>query len=66
MKIYVVCRDVDDYPEMGGGKFPEALFLNRENAERYAAKQHNKWSAQPEIYRDCLHAWFVEEWETED
>lgn len=66
MKIYVVFKDVDDYLENGGGTFPEAVFLNRENAERYAAKIQNEWNADPENYKECLHAWFVDEWETKD
>ena len=42
MKIYVVIEDIDDYPECGGGEYPDAVFLNYVNAEKYATKKRLK------------------------
>ena len=42
MKIYVVIEDIDDYPEGGDGEFPDAVFLNYTNAERYAKRKQQE------------------------
>ena len=39
MKIYVVIEDIDDYPECGGGAYPDAVYLNYANAEKYATRK---------------------------
>ena len=59
MKIYVVIEDIDDYPECGGGSYPDAVFLNPANAEKYA-EQKNKER------RDKRYSYYVETWETAD
>lgn len=62
MKIYVVIEDIDDYPEDGGGEYPDAVFLNYVNAERYATRKRmeaNTWGKTNVFYR-------VETWETAD
>ena len=62
MKIYVVIEDIDDYPECGGGEFPDAVFLNYVNAEKYAMRKRqeaNAWGKTDVFYR-------VETWETTD
>jgi hypothetical protein len=62
MKIYVVIEDIDDYPECGGGEYPDAVFLNYANADRYATRKKNEanaWNKTNVFYR-------VETWETAD
>lgn len=59
MKIYVVIEDVNDYPECGGGDFPDAVFLNYTNAERYVEKQRCETD-------DERITWRIETWETAD
>jgi len=62
MKIYVVIEDIDDYPEDGGGEYPDAIFLNYNNAEKYAKrkkKEANAWKKTNVFYR-------IETWETAD
>ena len=62
MKIYVVIEDIDDYPEDGGGEYPDAVFLNYVNAEKYATRKRNEakaWDKTNVSYR-------VETWETAD
>jgi hypothetical protein len=59
MKIYVVIEDVDDYPECGGGDFPDAVFLNYTNAERYVEKKRCETD-------DERITWRIETWETAD
>ena len=62
MKIYVVIEDIDDYPECGGGEYPDAVFLSYANAEKYAAKKEKEaiaWDKTNIFYR-------VETWETDD
>lgn len=59
MKIYVVIEDIDDYPECGGGSYPDAVFLNCANAEKYAEKKNKERFRQNYNY-------YVETWETAD
>lgn len=62
MRIYVVIKDIDDYLEDGGGEYPEALFLNYANADKYATrkkKEANAWNITNVFYR-------IEAWETAD
>lgn len=62
MKIYVVIEDIDDYPECGGGAYPDAVYLNYANAEKYAArkkKEVDDLDRTNVFYR-------VETWETAD
>ena len=62
MRIYVVIEDIDDYPECGGGAYPDAVFLNYTNAEKYAArkkKEVDDLGRTNVFYR-------VETWETAD
>lgn len=62
MQIYVVIEDIDDYPEMGGGAYPDVVFLNYANAEKYATrkkKEVNDLGRTNVFYR-------VETWETAD
>lgn len=62
MKIYVVIEDIDDYPECGGGEYPDAIFLNYNNAEKYAKrkkKEAKAWKKTNVFYR-------IKTWETAD
>ena len=62
MRIYVVIEDIDDYPEDGGGEYPDAVFLNYANAEKYATRKKieaNAWGRTNVFYR-------IEPWETAD
>ena len=62
MRIYVVIEDIDDYPEDGGGEYPDAVFLNYINAEKYATRKRQEaiaWDKTDVYYR-------VETWETAD
>lgn len=65
MKIYVVIEVIDDYPEMGGGEFTDAVFLNYANAEKYAKRKQQKADTMDDFYRDRS-SWRVETWETAD
>lgn len=59
MKIYVVIEDIDDYPECGGGEFPDAVFLNYVNAVRYANRKNKERFSKRYNY-------YVKTWETAD
>lgn len=59
MKIYVVIEDIDAYPEEGGGAYPDAIFLNRANADKYAERKIR------ERYFENYN-YYVEIWETAD
>ena len=62
MKLYVVIEVIDDYPEDGGGEYPDAVFLNYVNAEKYATRKRQEaiaWNKTDVYYR-------VETWETTD
>lgn len=62
MRIYVVIKDIDDYPECGGGEYPDAVFFNYTNAENYAAKKKVEANA-----RKRFNVFYkVEAWETAD
>ena len=65
MKIYVVIEDINDYPEDGGGEFPDAVFLNYVNAEKYAKRKQQETEARGGYARECT-TWRVETWETAD
>ena len=65
MKIYVVIEDIDDYPECGGGEFPDAVFLNYANAEKYATRKRQEANALDDFERDRT-SWRIEDWETAD
>lgn len=62
MKIYVVIEDIDDYPECGGGEYPDAVFLNYANAEKYAARKRKEAKA----WKKANVFYNVETWETVD
>lgn len=64
MKIYVVIEDIDDYPEAGGGAYPDAVFLNHANAEKYAEGKRQE----TDIWEFDANrtTWRVETWETID
>lgn len=62
MKLYVVIEVINDYPEDGGGEYPDAVFLNYINAEKYATRKRQEaiaWDKTDVFYR-------VETWETAD
>lgn len=59
MKIYVVIEDIDDYPEDGGGTYPDAVFLNYANAKRYAERKNRERFSK-------RYSYYVETWETAD
>lgn len=59
MKIYVVIEDIDAYPEEGGGTYPDAVFLNYTNAEKYAERKNKEKFFENYNY-------YVETWETAD
>ena len=59
MKIYVVIENIDDYPECGGGKYPDAVFMNHANAERYAERKNRE-------RLNKKYSYYVEPWETAD
>ena len=65
MKIYVVIKDIDDYPEVGGGEYPEAVFLSYANAEKYAERKQHEIDTLDE-YKPNRITWRVETWETAD
>jgi hypothetical protein len=62
MKLYVVIEVIDDYPEDGGGEYPDAVFLNYINAEKYATRKRQEAIAwdKTDVY------YSVETWETAD
>lgn len=62
MKIYIVVEDIDDYPEAGGGVYPDAVFLNYTNAERYAKQKQREADNEGELDT----TWRIETWETVD
>ena len=62
MKIYVVMEDINDYPEAGGGEYPDAVFLNYANAEKYAKRKQQETDS----WNDERTTWRVETWETAD
>lgn len=62
MKVYVVIKVIDAYPECGGGKYPDAIFLNYANADKYAVKKNietNACNKTNVFYK-------IETWETAD
>ena len=59
MKIYVVIEDIDDYPECGGGKYPDAVFLNCANAQKYVKKKRKE-------NFDERYGYYIETWTTSD
>ena len=65
MKIYVVIEDINDYPECGGGEFPDAVFLNYVNAEKYAKRKRQETKVWDEFNANRI-SWRVETWETAD
>jgi hypothetical protein len=65
MKIYVVIEDIDDYPECGGGEYPDAIFLNYANAERYVQRKQRENKIWNEFHINRT-TWRVETWETVD
>lgn len=62
MKIYVVIEDIDDYPENGGGEYPDAVFLNYANAEKYAKRKQQE----TDIWNVPHTTWKIETLETAD
>ena len=65
MKIYVVIEDIDDYPECGGGEYPDAVFLNYINAEKYTHRKQQETKARDKYDRERT-TWRIETWETAD
>lgn len=65
MKIYVVIEDIDDYPECGGGEYPDAVFLNYVNAEKYAKQKQQETDILDEFNTNRI-IWKIETWETAD
>ena len=65
MKIYVVIEDIDDYPECGGGEYPDAVFLNYVNAVQYAKRKQYETDIEDEFDSQRI-TWRVETWETAD
>ena len=65
MKIYVVIENIDDYPECGGGEYPNAVFLNYANAEKYATKKKTETKNWDKYGKERT-TWRVEVWETAD
>ena len=65
MKIYVVIEDIDDYPEAGGGAYPDAVFLSYVNAVRYANRKQQETDTWDE-FNTGRTTWRVETWETAD
>ena len=59
MKIYVVMEDIVDYPECGGGEYPDAVFLNYVNAEKYAERRNKERFSK-------RYSYYVAPWETAD
>jgi hypothetical protein len=59
MEIYVVIEDIDDYPECGGGEYPDAVFLNRSNAEKYINRKMKERINASYIY-------YIQTWKTSD
>ena len=67
MQIYVVIEDIDDYPECGGGEFPDAVFLNYVNAGKYARRKQQETDSWNEFKTNNHRiTWRVETWETAD
>ena len=66
MKIYVVIEDIDDYPECGGGEYPDAVFLNYVNAVKYAKRKQHETDTWDEFKTGRRITWRVETWETAD
>lgn len=65
MKIYVVIEDINDYPEAGGGAYPDAVFLNYTNAVKYAKRKQREADTWDEFETGRI-TWRVETWETAD
>ena len=59
MKIYVVIVYIDDYPEDGGGSYPDAVFLNYANAKKYAERKNRERFSK-------RYSYYVETWNTAD
>jgi len=64
MEIYVVIEDIDDYPEAGGGSYPDAVFLSYVNAVRYANRKQQETDM--DEFNTGNITWRVETWETAD
>ena len=65
MEIYVVIEDIDDYPECGGGEYPDAVFLDYINAVIYVAKKKAEAEGWDEYNRNRT-TWRIETWKTAD
>ena len=65
MKIYVVIEDINDYPECGGGEYPDAVFLNYANAEKYVQRKQRETNLWDEFNINRT-IWCIETWETTD
>ena len=65
MKIYVVIEDINDYPECGGGEYPDAVFLNYANAEKYVQRKQRETNLWDEFNINRT-IWRIETWETTD
>ena len=50
---------------MGGGSYPDAVFLNYANAEKYATRKRQEANALDDFERDRT-TWRIEDWETAD
>ena len=65
MKIYVVIEDINDYPECGGGEYPDAVFLNYANAEKYVQRKQRETNLWDEFNINRT-IWRIETCETTD
>lgn len=65
MKIYVVIEDIDDWPEVGGGEYPDEVFVNYASAVKYAMRKQQETDASDEFHTGRT-TWRVETWETAD
>jgi len=62
MTIYIVIKKINDYPECGGGKYTDAVFLNYANADKYVTQKKIETNALGKT--DVFYS--VEAWETAD
>ena len=65
MELYVVIEVIDDYPENGGGEYPDAVFLDYINAVIYATRKKIETETWNEYDRSRT-TWRVETWKTAD
>lgn len=59
MNLYVVMENIDDYPECGGGEYPDAVFFHRDNAEKYVERKQKEKV-------DERYSYYIQIWVTSD